>query len=297
MIEKFSTAGFFSEIGEIYPGLPLSEEEKMGKLYHYTTFDTFVKIWLSKRLKFGMIPEVNDMLEYKKNLTSTPQRLPLLFALQDIISSYRQISFTMDNDSFIKGCMNPTMWAHYGNKRQGVCIEFDYSKLHLPYGSVASCINYVPTLPYSYELPDNLHSIREIKQFVNDNNKDLFFTKTNEWSIENEFRIICNTSEFMDVQNAITGIYLTSFDSLECILSEQLVGDSVPVKFVHYLRTTNNIAVPVVSETREMREKFTKAKNNNNNTLLNLFDKARKHYEINKHDEDADLVMYNILQN
>lgn len=296
MIEKFSIDGFFNEFGEIYPGLPLSEEEKKEKLYHYTSFDTFVKIWLSKRLKFGIIPKVNDIQEYKKNLSSTPQKLPLLFALQDIISSYRQISFTMDYDSFIKGCTNPTMWAHYGNKRQGVCIEFDHSKLHLPYGSVANCINYIPTLPHSYELPDNLHSIREIKQFVNDSSKDLFFTKTNEWSIENEFRIICNTSEYMDVQNAITGIYLTSFDSLECILSEQLVGDSVPVKFVHYSRTTNNIAVPVVSETREMREKFTKAKNNNNNTLLNLFDLARKHYENNKHDEDADIVMYNILQ-
>ena len=49
MIEKFSIDGFFNEFGEIYPGLPLSEEEKKEKLYHYTSFDTFVKIWLSKR--------------------------------------------------------------------------------------------------------------------------------------------------------------------------------------------------------------------------------------------------------
>lgn len=296
-MNALNVMNFFRDFCKVYPGKPLSDEEKKKRLYHFTSFDTFVKIWLTKRLRFGMIPKVNDIQEYLKNLSSTPERLPLLFALQDIISSYRQISFTMDYDSFIKGCMSPTMWAHYGNKRQGVCLEFDYSKLNFPPNSVTRCINYVPNLPYNYELPNNLHCINDIKQFVNDNSDDLFFTKANEWSIENEFRIICNTSEYMDVRNAITTIYLTSFDSLECILSEQLVGDSVPVKYVHFVRTPDNIAVPVVSETRKEREMYTKANNNENNVLSDILDKARKHYEINKHDENANLIMkddYNV---
>lgn len=44
-----------------YPGKPLAGMEKYKKLYHFTSFDTFVRIWLSKKLKFGSMLEVNDI--------------------------------------------------------------------------------------------------------------------------------------------------------------------------------------------------------------------------------------------
>ena len=42
---------------------------------------------------------------------------------------YKQISLTMDFDSYTQGCMSQMMWGQYGDKGKGVCIEFDYSKL------------------------------------------------------------------------------------------------------------------------------------------------------------------------
>ena len=279
--------GFF----KIYPGKPLSVEEKKKKLYHYTSFDTFVKIWLSKKLRFGMISEVNDMQECLKKLSSTPERLPLLFALQDIMSSYRQISFTMDYDTYIKGCMSPTMWAHYGDKRRGVCIEFDSDKLHLPNNSVAQCVKYLTHLPYSCEIPTDVYSINELKKFIDKNINELFFTKSDEWSIENEFRIICNTAEYLDVQKAITAIYLTSFESQECLWVEQLVANAVPVNYVHYTRTPDNVAVSLISETKLMRDKFTKARCDSKNAYALMMNYAREYYERNKDKEDAKLIL------
>ncbi len=287
-VEK-SFGGFF----KVYPGKPLSVEEKKKKLYHYTSFDTFVKIWLSKKLKFGMISEVNDMQECLKKLSSTPERLPLLFALQDIMSSYKQISFTMDYDTYVKGCMSPTMWAHYGDKRRGVCIEFDFDKLHFPNNSVAQCVNYLTHLPYSYEIPTDVYTINDLKQFIDKNINDLFFTKSDKWCIENEFRIICNTAEYLDVQKAITAIYLTSFESQECLWVEQLVANAVPVNYVHY-GVPGNVAVPCVCEAKSERDKFVKSKNDSKNALVHMMKQARDFYEKNKHDENANLLLNGI---
>lgn len=44
-----------------YPGKPLAGMEKYKKFFHFTSFDTFVRIWLSKKLKFGSMLEVNDI--------------------------------------------------------------------------------------------------------------------------------------------------------------------------------------------------------------------------------------------
>jgi hypothetical protein len=106
-----------------FPGRKLKGEEKYRKLYHYTSFNTFVKIWCTKKLKFGTLTDVNDILEMNfEILTESPQQIPLIFAYNEIRTSYKQISFTMDYDSYIKGCMSPLMWGIYGDKRKGVCI-------------------------------------------------------------------------------------------------------------------------------------------------------------------------------
>jgi hypothetical protein len=57
-----------------FPGRKLKGEEKYRKLYHYTSFNTFVKIWCTKKLKFGTLTDVNDILEMNfEILTESPQ--------------------------------------------------------------------------------------------------------------------------------------------------------------------------------------------------------------------------------
>lgn len=61
------------------------------------------------------------------------QQLPLGPALNKVRNkTYKQLSFTMDFDAKLKGCMSPMMWGYYGGKCSGICIEFDFDKLKFP---------------------------------------------------------------------------------------------------------------------------------------------------------------------
>ena len=114
----------------IFPGKPLKGKERYKKLYHYTSFDSFVKIWLNKNLRFSSSENVNDILEAKKEYSAPAiAQMPLMIALQEAKASYKQISLTMDFDSYLWGCMSSMMWGYYADKRKGVCIELDYDKL------------------------------------------------------------------------------------------------------------------------------------------------------------------------
>lgn len=46
-----------------YPGTKLIGKDRYKRLYHFTSFDTFVRIWLSGELLFGDVQKVNDLQE------------------------------------------------------------------------------------------------------------------------------------------------------------------------------------------------------------------------------------------
>ena len=118
---------------DLPPGQPLLGDDRYKKIYHTTSLNSFLLIWAKKRLKFAPLTGVNDMKEKLLSISGeNPQLLPMLFAMDDVKRSYRQISFTMDFDTKNKGCTSPLMWGVYGDKNNGVCIELDYEKLKLP---------------------------------------------------------------------------------------------------------------------------------------------------------------------
>ena len=224
-----------------------------------TSFDTFVKIWLTKQLRFSSTEGVNDMMELSDSITSLKGYL--IFAYRDRRLLYRQISLSMDYDSYIKGYMSPMMWGHYGDKRKGVCIELDYMKLPLGSTMYHAPVVYKKVLNKEVLLPNNLTTIEDIDNYIVQNRKDLFFTKQIDWKGENEYRIISNTLDYLDVSNAITAVYLTSYDSIECLLVEKLVGECVPVKYV-YFHNEFGKCIPRVAETKHSRDKVVSIKNN-----------------------------------
>ena len=112
---------------------PPCEALRGRKLYHYTSFESFVKIWLSQKILLGSIENVNDFMEYKHTVeVNNPCCLPLTEAFNDVRMSFRQLSFTLDDDR-MEGFKNPMMWGQYANKGRGVCMEFDFNKLYLNY--------------------------------------------------------------------------------------------------------------------------------------------------------------------
>lgn len=274
-----------------FPGDKLKGDERFAKLYHYTSFDTFVKIWLTKQLKFGVISAVNDIQEIDKDISiSLPSQAALICAYRDIRTSYKQISFTLDYDSYIKGSMSPMMWGLYADKRKGICIELNFNKLCFSTNTLKGLVIYKSVLNKSMEIPPSAKTISDIRKFIYKNAKDIFFTKQSSWNVENEYRVLSNDSDYLDISNAVSAVYLTSNDSLECHLTEKLINEDIPVKYLCYVGSDNK-AIPVVSNTRSSREQIEKAKTNPSNALVKISQQAQEKYDSLKDDENASLLI------
>lgn len=272
-------------------GTKLKGAERYKKLYHYTSFDTFVKIWLTKQLKFGAIANVNDIQEASVSACSDPDKGSLILAYQDIRLSYKQISFTMDYDTYIKGCMSPMMWGHYGDKSNGVCIEFDFDKIKFSNTCLKKPVNYKSVLNRRFVINNKTKSSNDLGKSLLKNANTEFFTKQLDWKGENEYRVVSASDDFLDISNAISAVYLTKYDSLECKLTEELVKEDVPVLYLCYSVGAKNKAFPILKNVKERRESLQATKSNPENVLNSFSQQYKDNYEAKKHDVNADLTM------
>ena len=276
-----------------FPGNKLKGKEKYQHLYHYTSFDSFVRIWCTQSLKLGVIAGVNDIQErYKPIMISNMHQIPLGKAFHEIRQSYKQLSFTMDFDSYMKGSMSPMMWGYYADKSNGVCVELDYSKLKFPKTAIKGPIKYVKYLKRNIDLPTDLSTIQDIRKFLKRNAKEIFLTKQSSWAGENEYRVVCPDLDFLDIKGAISAVYLTSYDSLECKMVEHLLAQTeIPVKFLHYNSSpTGKFAIPILTDTQSYREQLEAAASNPDNALLKIDKQAEAHLRTHQNDESASLL-------
>lgn len=266
----------------------LKGEERYKRLYHFTSFDSFVKIWLSKKLLFAPVANVNDIKEVGWDVSSNnPQQLPLYYAYNDIRNEYKQISLTMDKDSAIKGWMSTFMWGVYGDKRKGVCIELDYSRLKFTDSMLKDIVTYKKVLNSSIEIYSKITTMKELFAYVKRNRKRIFFTKQDDWSKEREYRIVSRKDDSLDISNAIVAVYLTSYDSMECKMVEVIVGGQIPVRYVNF--ADGELAQSIDSKT--MRESREQALKDSKNSLIKIFSQAKGHYLKCKDDMKACLLL------
>lgn len=88
----------------IYPGTKLKQGERYKRLYHFTSFETFMKIWLSGKLLFGDVQKVNDLQEANFPVsTGNMQHWTVMQKFRKMRLKYKQISLCMDYDSYIWG--------------------------------------------------------------------------------------------------------------------------------------------------------------------------------------------------
>ena len=181
--------------------------------------------------------------------------------------------------------MNTMMWGYYADKTRGVCIEFDYDKLKIPNDVLKSIVTYCDIQPQQTDIPDSITTIRELKGHIVEEQNKLFFTKQKGWAGEKEYRLVCNNQDYLEIDGAISCIYLTSYESDECVWVEQLVQDEVPVMYLHYF---NNL--PVASNAKRTREQAEKAQNSTG-ILRQMSEQAKRYYEEHKYDENASLIL------
>ena len=197
--------------------------EKMEKLYHFTSFDTALKIVESNCLKFGRLSNLNDIHENDKIVFVDSNKIPIdsvptdvLDALHDEIYKYRQISLTADNEKDDKdGFDLHQMWGLYADKGEGVCLVFDKNELVKEFksGILQKRVSYDEAVEsYYISLSNNANKVEiEIKEHAD----DIFFHKRIEWEHEQEYRLLqrcplVTSEEYLQLGHALKFVILSS---------------------------------------------------------------------------------------
>lgn len=196
--------------------------EKLEKLYHFTSFDTAMKIIESNRLRFGRLNNMNDIHESDKIVFVDANNHPIdkfpsdvLDALYDEIYKYRQISLTADGKEDDKeGFDLHQMWGLYADKGEGVCLVFNKKELEKGFGSAVlhDRVSYDKTVEsYYISLSNNPHSVANEIRDVD----KLFFHKRIEWEHEQEYRLLrrcplATREEYLFLGHALKFVILSS---------------------------------------------------------------------------------------
>lgn len=202
----------------------------MKKIYHYTKASTLIEhILPNMTLRSNYLSEMNDPREMEAFVfggTNVPYskmyaghynkdtQIDCMYKLGDEIKGRIQvICFSGANED---GWNNEMMWAHYGDKHKGICIEIDQDVII--HNMKTSNQNFkIDNVDYAEEADtwlnwDNNHTIDEnITYFISNKYKDLAFKKSNCWKPEDEIRLmlINETKQvYVSLINSITSVYL-----------------------------------------------------------------------------------------
>ena len=197
--------------------------EKTEKLYHFTSFDTALKIIESNHLRYGKLNNMNDIHENDKIVFVDANNHPtdkfpsdVLDELYDEIYKYRQISLTADDNEGDKdGFDLHQMWGLYADKGEGVCLIFDKKELEKGFGSATlhDRVSYDKTVDsYYISLSNTADKVSvEIREHAN----EIFFHKRREWEHEQEYRLLrrcplATREEYLFLGHALKFVILSS---------------------------------------------------------------------------------------
>lgn len=188
----------------------LSEEN----LYHFTSFESAVKILASGELLLGTYENFNDINEkYGPTVLAKEKDWGKIEAL---LKCWVALSFSMDvrtSGSVKRGYNNPVMWGSYAKAGKGVCLAFDKSKML----SVIASDNhfYSREVEYFDDVDPNFfvydsNRYGTAEAFINANKDEIFFHKKKEWEHENEFRVIAISDEHpsLKIKDCLSGVIL-----------------------------------------------------------------------------------------
>lgn len=224
------------------------------KLYHYTSLESFWKIWITQELLFARshVPSNNDYFERKKSLyinsnecekymdevilNSEKKRIPNVFYQ---LNRYRQISFTMDysKDRYgfeSLGCLSPMMWGQYADRGSGVCIELDSDALDIKPDVIwAKDIDYVDKQKSFSITTKDQESIEAINKAISKQRDIIFFQKSIHWKAENEFRLVSKDVRKLNIEDAVRKIIVPGIEGKTTDLVKKLVENQDLIYFLH----------------------------------------------------------------
>ncbi|HRH02953.1 MAG TPA: DUF2971 domain-containing protein [Bacteroidia bacterium] len=199
----------------------------MNKIYHFTKLDTALGgILPDMSLRTNLLSKMNDPREnqlWAFSSTNVPYK-----ELYPDSSDFADRQFKLGNDirnavqalCFVRGgkpqgYLNEMMWAHYSESHKGLCLEINQAEFikenaEILLDSKCERVHYGNHhKPHIYFDP-NLSKAKNIEAIAKNNYQALFFSKSNYWQKENEFRIILFERERMalSIKHSLRAIYL-----------------------------------------------------------------------------------------
>lgn len=200
----------FPKFEELPQYIPTKQQHGMNHLYHFTSLDSFLKIWGSQKLLLTKREYMNDSAEQDTNVRGYGGKL---YACNYAVSEYGQLSLSKayKEDEFI--CYSPLMWGLYADKSKGVCIELDKDKLNIdPEEFAVGDIVYTEMFNNIVVLneTEEINSIDDARRFIKQEEvfTKIFLSKNKKWEFENEFRVLSNVKSYLDIKGAITRIFI-----------------------------------------------------------------------------------------
>lgn len=212
-------------------------------LYHYTSVKTAIDFVLQDRkLRLSSLKKTNDPKETRFPVipwTPSPNFKEISEKGKIIRSMFEEytkvICFTLDKavkKEIIKGYNRPTMWAHYGDNHEGVCLSFKKDLILKQIKASIDSRNIIHgKVKYGNSIEKDVKKVRIFTQddFVSNSLdgvydeyskkifhkiKPFFLTKRLDWNPECEYRIIINEFNtdyaYFDFGNALSRIILGS---------------------------------------------------------------------------------------
>lgn len=193
-------------------GIVKQMNEYDKNLFHFTKLDSAVKILSTGKLRFGKLEDMNDIAEcslsiYSEHLVDSE--------IEKELKKYKLICFAKD-DIAIRGYGIDSMWGHYAEKGNGVCIVFHKQQLE---SELKRYSTQSESLSITYKkdatntvFVDGDKSVKCADALWEDR-KELFFTKSTDWKYEQEYRFLIrsdNEEDYLPISDCIKAVIVCS---------------------------------------------------------------------------------------
>lgn len=150
-------------------------------LFHFTKFESTLKILATNSLIFGEYENMNDISESRREIYDEE--------LEKEIHLYKTLSFTMDKLNRRAFEIDP-LWGYYAEKGNGVCLAFDKEMLIKNFNKLKGFRRHT-NIHYLKKFSNAIFGESKLPKIEVENRyKDIFFTKSKDWKIENEYRFL-----------------------------------------------------------------------------------------------------------
>ena len=197
-------------------------------LYHFTTFESAVKIVSSQKLLFGRACRKNDIAEVYKEIIGNMDN----DAIQKALGEYQYLSFITNSESG-KGFEQDALWGYYAEKGLGVCLAFDREKLVELFSFLYPNIGWHDSISYNPNCT-NAHFIDcnegdDVHSLISNKIKELFFEKSIDWKHESEYRLLVKSPKeaSIDITDNLLGVIICDHCSKKDKLS---ITDTIQYK-------------------------------------------------------------------